>query len=66
MARDYNLEVFRDFYGCSGYVRRFKNGSARLTIHNPQGYLIWARNYQTYRGARIAMGKLSDGWTRRL
>lgn len=59
------MELYRDFYGCTACIRKFKSGSARLTIHAPGGKLIHAKNYNTYRGAKIAMSRLSDGWSRR-
>lgn len=57
------LELYRDFYGCHAALRTYANGSARLTVRTPGGKLIHARNYKTRKGARIAMGKLSEHWT---
>lgn len=57
------METYKDFYGCSAYIRTTKGGGARLTIYSGT-HLIFAKNYQTYRGAKIAMGKQSDCWRR--
>ena len=59
------MELYRDFYGCVACIRKYKSGSVRLTVRTPGGELIHAKNYNTYRGAKIAMGRLSDGWVRR-
>ena len=58
------MELYRDFYGCHACIRTMKNGSARLTVRTAGGKLIHSKNYATRRGARIAMGRLSDGWTK--
>jgi len=59
------MELYRDFYGCVACVRRYNNGSARLTVRSATGNLIHAKDYASYRGAKIAMGHLSDGWVRK-
>lgn len=56
------LKFFHDFYGNHATIRVFKNGSARLTVRRGTGGLIHAKDYKSERGARIAMGRLSDGW----
>lgn len=56
------MTMFRDFYGGHACIRTAKSGAARLTVRTPQGKLIHAKTYKTERGARIAMGRLSDGW----
>ena len=57
-----NTEMYRDFFGCFACIRNMKSGSARLTVKTAQGKLILARDYKTRKGAKIAMGKLSDCW----
>lgn len=57
------MKIFKDIYGCHAVIRTFKNGSARLTVRNPYGQLIKAKNYKTERGAKIALGRMSEsGW----
>ena len=56
------LEMFRDFYGCHATIRNFQNGSCRLTVRRRDGRLFHSKNYSSRRGARIAMGRMSDGW----
>ena len=58
------MELYKDFYGCHACIRKAKSGGARLTVRSPVGKIIYAKDYKTYRGAKIAMGRLSDGWTR--
>ena len=57
-----NMELYRDLYGCHACIRRSKSGAARLTIRNSNGKLILAKDYTSYRGAKIAMGRFSDCW----
>lgn len=59
------LKTYQDFYGNHATIRVFRSGSARLTIRGVGAKLIYAKNYKTEKGARIAMGRLSDGWTPR-
>lgn len=54
-------KFFRDFYGSTAAIRQYA-GKFRLTVsfgirryHN--------KVYSSYRGARIALGKLGDCWT---
>ena len=58
-------EYYRDFYGCTASIREKRNGTFRLIMSTPQGKLIQAKDYNTYRGAKIAMGRSSDCWERR-
>ena len=60
------MEIYHDFYGCVACIRHYKNGTARLTVRTAGGHLVHRKDYATYRGAKIAMGKLTDGgWTRK-
>lgn len=56
-----NKRYFKDFYGCSACISRKRNGKYNLKVSAPIKR-IWDKDYATYSGARIAMGKLSDGW----
>ena len=59
------MELYRDVYGCTACIREAKTGSARLTVYSGSGKIIHSKTYTSKRGAKIAMGKMSDGWTRR-
>ena len=57
---------YRDFYGSKAYITSCSAGW-RLKIYAKSYYSgsYWItedRTYTTFRGARIAMGKMSDGW----
>lgn len=54
-------EFYKDFYGCSACIRIDRDGSAHLTVR-AGGKLVHKKSYNNKRGARIAMGRLSDGW----
>lgn len=56
-------KYFRDFYGCTASILSGKQwDSIALHVRDPYGKLIYTKHYTTERGARIALGKLSDGW----
>ncbi len=57
------MEIYHDSYGGQACIRISKNGGARLTVH-AGGKTIHAKDYVTYRGAKIAMGRMSDTWRR--
>lgn len=59
------MEVYRDFYGCHASIKNSHDGSAQLTVRTSAGKLIHTKRYSTYRGAKIAMGRLSDGWVKK-
>ena len=59
------MEIYRDVYGCTACIREAKSGATRLTVYTGSGKLIHSKTYTSKRGAKIAMGRLSDGWTRR-
>lgn len=56
------LKIYHDFYGNHATIRVAKSGAARLTVRRGTGGLIHAKDYKTERGAKIAMGRMSDGW----
>ncbi len=56
------LNLYHDFYGNTAAIRVAKSGGARLTVRGRNGGLIHAKDYKTERGAKVAMGRLSDGW----
>ena len=55
---------YRDFYGCTASINLRPNGSCLLTMRLPHGDLYCQREYSTWRGARIALGKMSEGTAR--
>lgn len=55
-------EIFRDFYGCVASIVTLDDGSVKLTIRGQHDVQFHEKEYSTYRGAKIAMGRLSDGW----
>lgn len=57
-------EYFRDSYGCTASILRHHDGRSLLTVRIPQGDLVHSKTYSTYRGARIALGKLTEGTAR--
>lgn len=54
---------FRNFYGSTASIRILRPGAVRLTVRSGQGRKILSRDYGTYQGARIALGKFGDSWT---
>lgn len=59
------MEIYRDFYGCTARIRIFSSGAARLTVRTSGGKLIHGKDYSSYRGAKIAMSRMSDSWSKR-
>lgn len=53
-------KYYRDFYGCTAKIVTYRDGSARLSIC--AGFERTTKKYASERGAKIAMGKQSDGW----
>lgn len=57
-------EFYRDFSGCRASIKQHA-GKFRLKIWTPSGgLLIHSKRYDTYRGAKIAMGKIGDSWSK--
>lgn len=54
-------KYYRDFYGSSASIQMMRDGSAKLRIRCGSK-LIVNKTYNTERGAKVAMGKSSDGW----
>lgn len=55
---------YRDFYGCTASIVLHPNGSCLLTMRLPGGDLYCQKSYSTFHGARIALGKMSEGTAR--
>lgn len=54
------MKKFKDFYGCVATLKPRGEG-VHLTVKTAGGKTILSKPYSTERGARIAMGKCSDG-----
>jgi hypothetical protein len=54
---------FRDFYGCTACLSQTKDGRFRLTVSACNGHRFCNRIYDTYKGARCAMGRMGDEWS---
>lgn len=52
---------FSGFYGEYGYIIEHKNGTATLEMIS--GFHKHHKKYKTLRGAKIALGKMSDSYT---
>ena len=55
-------ERYRDWYGGTASIRKTVEG-VRLTV-TVMGKRILAKTYGTERGARVAMGRVGEGWRR--
>lgn len=56
------IEHFKDFYGCRATIIRNRNQTYRLFIRSDTGKLLYRNTYDTYKCAKIGMGKWSDCW----
>ena len=54
-------EFYREPCGCTASILRSPDGRCLLSVRIPQGDLIHSKTYRTYRGAKIALGRMSDG-----
>lgn len=55
-------EFYRDPYGCTASITHdTATGKCLLTVRIPHGDLIHSKTYDTHKGARIALGKMSEG-----
>ena len=54
---------FKDFYGCTASISEGAGEFPyRLKVSAANGHRFCNRTYQTYKGARTAMGRMGDGW----
>ena len=51
-----------NFHKLEATITANRDGSFHLVIRTPMGYLVHRKTYATERGARVAMGRLSEGW----
>ena len=62
MARFAPVEHYSNFYGCTATLRLGDDGLWRLTVKDANRKPIRTRDaFVSHKGARIALGKLSDG-----
>lgn len=57
-------EFFADFYGFTYSLLHNTDGKTLLTARFPNGSLYLSKVYSTERGARIALGRISEGTAR--
>lgn len=58
-------EYYRDPYGCTASIRHRSDGKWQLRVCIPTGKPIHSKSYTTRLGARIALGRLSEGMMKR-
>lgn len=51
---------YRDIYGATASIEEHRDGSA--TLRAQAGLARTVKRYSSSKGARIAMGRMSDGW----
>ena len=62
MITTHNITTYcRGIYGCTASIKTSRE-SALLTVRDPYGQIVHRKRQKTSHGARIAMGKMSDGW----
>ena len=54
-------KYFKDFYGATASIQTGRDGTAKLMV-SAGGKRIVNKTYNTERGARVAMGRIGDGW----
>lgn len=55
------IYFYEDFCGCTYVLCCNKDGTYDLSVRLPRGDLYIVKSYSTWRGARIAIGKISEG-----
>ena len=55
---------YKDFYGCTASILLRRDGSCMLTMRLPSGDIYKQKNYVSFRNARIALGRMSEGTAR--
>ncbi len=48
-----------DFYGAQSTITVYNDGSARLVCRTQSGHVYHDRTYNTLKGAKIALGRMS-------
>lgn len=55
---------YEDFYGCTASIAKRPNGMCLLTMRLPGGDLYCQKTYRNLRGARVALGRMTEGTAR--
>lgn len=55
-------KIFKDFYGGTASIKANRDGTFSYRVCNNWGKLVSEGVCNTERGAKIAIGRLSDGW----
>ena len=55
-------KLYKDFYGGWASVTKHRNGTFGLIVKTLHGRVTLKKDYQSLRGAKIAMNRISDGW----
>lgn len=53
---------YRDSYGCTASITEHRDGTATLRVSDPYGKRVFRATFKSLRGAKISLGKQSDGW----
>ncbi len=53
---------YHDFYGSTASLKKWGE-KWFLTVRLANGELYSKKSYNSYRGAKIALGKMGDAWT---
>ena len=56
---------FYDFYGSTASIKKW-GSKWILTVRNCYGDIVHKKNYTTFKGARIALGKNGECWEEKL
>lgn len=57
-----NKTYFKDVYGCTASIQTNRtSGKCVLRIRDAHGGLFHKKEYSSYRSARVALGRLTDG-----
>lgn len=55
-----NKTYYKDIYGCSASITKWRD---KFILKVSNGYRVFYKKmYDTFKGARIAMGRIGDGW----
>ena len=55
-------KLYKGVYGDSASITINRDGSAKLVVKTCYGKTVARKVYSTEHGARVAMGRMSDGW----
>lgn len=58
------VTYYEDFYGSTASLKEW-GSKWILTVRLPSGDLYSKKSYPTYKGAKIALGRMGDAWRER-